>query len=55
MRPIELCVKLVEEGPGTNYLAKLREGDVFRVMAPYGDFVFEPKPGRARKSSAPRR
>jgi ferredoxin-NADP reductase len=45
-RPIELCVKLVEGGPGTNYLAKLKPGDVFRVMAPYGDFVFEPKQGR---------
>lgn len=44
--PIELCVKLVEEGPGTNYLYKLRPGDTFRGMAPYGDFVYEPKPGR---------
>jgi NAD(P)H-flavin reductase len=46
VRPIELCVKLVEEGPGTNYLYKLRPGESFRAMAPYGDFVFEPKPGR---------
>jgi CDP-4-dehydro-6-deoxyglucose reductase len=46
VRPIELCVKLVEEGPGTNYLYKLREGDVFRGFAPYGDFTYEPKPGR---------
>lgn len=46
VRPIELCVKLVEEGPGTNYLASLRPGDTFRAMAPYGDFVFEPKAGR---------
>lgn len=45
-RPIELCVKLVEGGPGTNYLYKLRPGDVFRGYAPYGDFTFEPKPGR---------
>ncbi len=41
VRPIELCVKLVEEGPGTNYLARLRAGDQFRAFAPYGDFVFE--------------
>lgn len=45
-RPVELCVKLVEKGPGTNYLYKLREGDVFKGVAPYGDFVFEHKPGR---------
>lgn len=45
-RPIELCVKLMEEGPGSSYLAKLRGGDLFRGFAPYGDFVYEPKPGR---------
>lgn len=45
-RPVELCVKLVEKGPGTNYLYKLRPGDVFKGVAPYGDFVFEPKPGK---------
>lgn len=44
--PIELCVKLVEEGPGTNYLNKLRPGDVFTGVAPYGDFLYEPKPNR---------
>ncbi len=46
-RPIELCVKLVEEGPGTNFLIKLRPGDRFRAFASYGDFTYEPKPGRA--------
>lgn len=45
-RPVELCVKLVENGPGTNYLYKLRPGDRFRAFAPYGDFVYEAKPGR---------
>lgn len=45
-RPVELCVKLVPDGPGTNYLAKLRPGDVFRGFAPYGAFVYKPKPGR---------
>lgn len=44
--PIELCVKLVEGGPGTNYLYKLRPGDTFKGFAPYGDFTYEPKPGR---------
>src|SRR3954468_16097009 len=46
VRPVELCVKLVEDGPGTNYLYKLKEGDSFRGFAPYGDFTYEPKPGR---------
>jgi CDP-4-dehydro-6-deoxyglucose reductase len=45
-RPVELCVKLVEGGPGTNYLYRLREGDQFKGFAPYGDFTFEQKPGR---------
>jgi ferredoxin-NADP reductase len=44
-KPIELCVKLVEKGPGTNYLNRLRPGDVFKGMVPYGDFVYEEKPG----------
>jgi NAD(P)H-flavin reductase len=39
-KPIELCVKHVEGGPGTNYLYKLREGDVFKGYAPYGDFIY---------------
>lgn len=38
---ITLCVKLVEGGPGTNYLYKLRTGDRLRGFAPYGDFIFE--------------
>jgi NAD(P)H-flavin reductase len=46
IRPIELCVKIVEDGPGTQYLYQLRPGDVFRGVAPYGDFVYEPKEGR---------
>jgi NAD(P)H-flavin reductase len=44
--PLELCVKLVDGGPGTQYLYRLREGDTFRGVAPYGDFVYEPKAGR---------
>jgi CDP-4-dehydro-6-deoxyglucose reductase len=46
VRPVELCVKLVEEGPGTNYLYGLRPGDTFKGLAPYGHFVFKPKAGR---------
>src|SRR3954452_11905707 len=34
LKPIELCVKIVEEGPGTQYLYKLRPGDKFKVVAP---------------------
>lgn len=45
-QPIELCVKLVEGGPGTNYLFKLRPGDTFRGLAPYGDFTWETTPER---------
>ena len=39
--PVELCVKRVEEGPGTNFLYNLRFGDTFRGFAPYGDFIYE--------------
>lgn len=42
-RPIELCVKIVPDGPGTQYLYGLRPGDKFRVMAPYGDFIYKTK------------
>ena len=45
-RPVELCVKLVGEGPGTNYLYQLRPGDKFRGYAAYGDFTYEHKAGR---------
>ncbi len=42
-RPYELCVKLVENGPGTQYLYRLRPHDTFRVLAPYGDFTYRPQ------------
>ena len=42
-QPIELCVKLVEGGPGTNYLNGLRPGDTFKGFVPYGDFTHKPK------------
>jgi len=45
-RPVELCIKLVPGGPGTNYLYSLRPGHAFRGLAPYGDFVFEKHEGR---------
>ncbi len=43
---IELCVKIVENGPGTSYLNRLRPGDSLRVLAPYGTFVYEEKSSR---------
>lgn len=39
--PIELCIKLVEKGPGTNYLNSLNPGDVFKAQGPFGDFVYK--------------
>jgi ferredoxin-NADP reductase len=42
----ELCVKHVKGGPGTEYLASLKVGDTFQATAPYGDFIYETKPGR---------
>lgn len=38
---IELCVKLVDGGPGTTYLNSLQEGSEFEGQAPFGDFVLE--------------
>jgi ferredoxin-NADP reductase len=46
MNPIELCVKVVEAGPGTQYLYHLRPGDHLRMVAPYGDFVYKPQADR---------
>lgn len=46
VRPIELCVKLVDGGPGTNYLHGLKEGATFQGVAPYGDFVYQTTPNR---------
>jgi NAD(P)H-flavin reductase len=44
--PVELCVRWVEEGPGSSFLFKLREGDVFRGFGPYGHFIFKTKADR---------
>jgi CDP-4-dehydro-6-deoxyglucose reductase len=43
---LELCVKLVEGGPGTTYLNSMKVGDVLNGMAPYGDFTYKTKPNR---------
>jgi ferredoxin-NADP reductase len=44
--PIELCVQRVEKGPGSNYLASLREGDKFECVAPYGFLTYHPRTDR---------
>jgi ferredoxin-NADP reductase len=37
---LELCIRKVDNGPGSSYLASLKEGDSFQALAPYGDFVY---------------
>lgn len=38
---IELCIKLVDGGPGTTYLNSLQAGTEFEGQAPFGDFCLE--------------
>lgn len=38
---IQLCVKLVEGGPGSTFLSRLKAGESFKAYAPYGDFVYK--------------
>jgi ferredoxin-NADP reductase len=42
-----LCVKHLPDGPGSDYLASLKEGDTFKAFAPYGDFLYKPETGLA--------
>lgn len=42
----ELCVKIVEKGPGTTYLSQLNTGDKLRLFVPYGAFTFKTLPER---------
>jgi len=42
----ELCVKLVEGGPGTNYLNNLKIGESMKGHVPFGDFVYKTKAPR---------
>jgi ferredoxin-NADP reductase len=39
----ELCVKLVENGPGTNFLNNMKIGESFKGHVPFGDFVYKTK------------
>ncbi len=43
---ITLCVKLIEDGPGSHYLAQLQPGHTFKMMAPYGNLTYLPAPQR---------
>src|SRR5262245_37571256 len=43
---LELCITLVEGGPGTRSLSSLKAGDTFKGVAPYGDFIFKTPPNR---------
>ena len=39
----ELCVKVIEDGPGANYLNRLNVGESFQGTVPFGDFVYKTK------------
>lgn len=38
---VELCVKLVDHGPGTQYLNSLKVGSEIQAQGPFGDFCLE--------------
>jgi len=38
----DFCIKLVEGGPGSTHLSKLRAGDNIRGFAPFGHFIYKP-------------
>ena len=37
----ELCIKLVDGGPGTNFLNNLKMGGTIKGHVPFGDFVYK--------------
>ena len=41
---LTLCVKLQEDGRGSNYLRSLKEGDSVTIDAPYGHFILKDEP-----------
>ncbi len=45
-KSIEICVKKVDGGPGTSFLAGLTLGKEVRLVAPYGEFVYKTRPDR---------
>ncbi|HTL12172.1 MAG TPA: FAD-binding oxidoreductase, partial [Bdellovibrionota bacterium] len=38
----ELLIKVLEDGTGSRYMARLEKGDTFKAFAPYGDFLYHP-------------
>ncbi len=46
MCPLELCVTLVKNGPGSGYLHALNPGDKFTCFIPYGNFFYHPTADR---------
>ena len=42
----ELCVKLVDDGPGTQYLHTMQLGESLKGHVPFGDFVYKTKAPR---------
>ncbi len=45
-KPVELCIRFVENGVGTQYLKNLKPGETFKAFGPYGDFTLKDRPGR---------
>jgi len=43
-RPLQLCIRKVEGGPGTAYLSSLKAGDTFKATVPFGHFIYHHKP-----------
>lgn len=43
---IQLCVALVQNGPGSTFLSKLKPGQTVKAYFPYGDFIFRTLPTR---------
>lgn len=46
VNPVELCIKVVEGGPGTTYLKNLKKDELFQGFAPYGSFTYVTPPSR---------
>lgn len=45
-REIELCIKRVPGGPGSQWISQRAKGDTFRAFAPYGSFMLKTPPER---------
>lgn len=43
---IELCIKKVPGGPGSQWISNRKPGDTFKAFAPYGSFVLKTPPER---------